>query len=324
MKRFTGSGALLVAATLPFGIAAAEETASSATIFFTGIEFSNQDSHRFDLGLGFDSAGGTSIDLAGSRTEAELGAADFSSTYTSGKLTHDFGGFGFGAGVRHTRDEDFSKTLGWVGTAFVDAGITRLSATFESRSTDFDDTPFAISGADLGLTEIGTISGLVACSVDSRGYGAGLQIAQPQWSVYGSATAFDYSSSDCRASITSVTGGTGTPIRLGPQILSRLATRVTNRLSGYSSRRLPRDAALLESSIMAGASFTPTERATLGLEVYRDSEEFAAATTNTLLTYLGISLTSTLTADLTLGTSQTDGLDDTAFAGLQISATIGN
>jgi len=105
-----------------------------------------------------------------------------SSTYAFGQLTHDFGRFGLGAGVRHMRDEDLSKTLGYQGSAFLDLTAARFTAAVESRSTDFDDAPFTASGSDLGLTGVTSASGIAACSVDSLNYGLGFSIARPSYS----------------------------------------------------------------------------------------------------------------------------------------------
>ena len=87
------------------------------------------------------------------------------------------------------------------------------------------------------------------------------------------------------ASLTSTTGGSTpgpvgpaerAPIRVTrPSVVTQLASNAIGGFSGYSSTRVPREAALLESSLMVGASFSFSPRTMLGVELYQDSEEFA-------------------------------------------------
>jgi hypothetical protein len=305
------------------------------TTFFTGIEVNNEDSQRFDLGITGRTRGGTSIELVGSRTESDSTVLDFSSTYASARVDHDFGRFGFGAGVRHIRDQDLTKTLGFLGSASLNFASGRLTATVETRDTDFDDTAFSTDGALLGLSSGTTASGIASCSVGALGYGLGLNVGGERWSFYASGSLYDYSSYKCATAITSVTGGgsggsTGGPpgnapvsVRR-PQTVTQLATGTTGRFGGYTSSLIPRESALLESSVMAGTSVSLGSRTSLGVELYRDSEEFAAQETNTALAFVGFRFTPALSAELTLGASDTKGFDTTMFAGLRISATIGN
>jgi hypothetical protein len=310
---------------------ATAETAAGAT-FFAGAEFDDQDGQRFDLGLAATSSGGTRVDLVGSRTETELDTRDLTSTYAFGSLTHDFGRFGLGAGVRHMQDDDFTDTLGLLGMAFVDFASGRLTFSLESRESDFDELPFTLSGEELGLDGVTSASGTATCSVDSLGYGVRLEIVTPGWSFYSSATAFDYSTETCDFEVTSTTGGTTggagpgagrPPIAISrPSIVTGLAAGVTTPLGGYGSTLVPHEAALLESSLMVGANFAAGARTTLGLEFYRDSEQFFDVDTNTVLGYVSFRLTDALGLELTAGVRESDGFENAAFAGLRLSASV--
>jgi hypothetical protein len=134
----------LMGVAVPVASLAADSAGSST--FFAGAEFDNQDSRRFDLGMTLRSSGGTSLSLVGSRTDTEAETQDLNSTYAFGKVTRDFGRIGLGAGVRHMEDDGFTETLGLLGTAFLDFGQARITATIESRQTDFDDALFEASG----------------------------------------------------------------------------------------------------------------------------------------------------------------------------------
>jgi len=219
--------------------------------------------------------------------------------------------------------------LGYLGSAFVDFPAARVTASVETRSTDFDETSFTASGAELGLTGISSASGVATCSVDSLGYGLGLSVVRPTFSFYASGTKFDYSSYDCTATVTSTTSGSTTsPVSPGgrapihvtlPAAVTQLASNVTTRFGGYSSTRVPREGALLDSSVMVGASFALTARNTLGVELYHDSEEFAQSDTTTALAYLAFPLTRSVSMNVTAGASESDVLKNTVFAGVKLT-----
>lgn len=317
----------------PLAASAADQESSSHSTVFSGVEVDSQDSHRVDMGFALESGLGTRFDLFGSRSDASAEALDLTSTHAFGQLTHDFGRFGLGAGVRHMRDENLSRTLGYLGSAFVDFADVRLTATLEARGTDFDDTPFTVEGSEVGLTDVTSASGIATCSVDSLGYGLGLNVVRPAFSFYASATAFDYSSYECGVTVMSTTAGPTTspvgpseraPVRVTvPAAVTQLASNTTASFGGYSSTRVPREGALLESSLMLGASFALGERSTIGIELYRDSEEFAPSDTTTALAYLAFPITRSVSMDVTVGASDGDLLENTAFAGVRLTARFG-
>lgn len=324
---------LLLSAFAPLMATAADAGQSADATFFTGAELDNQDSRRFDLGMSLRSARGTRFDLAGSRAETDSDALNVSSTSAMAKLGRDFGSVGIAAGVRHVRDEDISQTLGWIGEAFVDFASARVTATIESKSTDFDETPFEASAAELGLAGSGNVSGTAECGVDAMGYGLRVSVDRATWSLYGSAMHFEYSADDCSAAVASADSGgpegaempaSQMPIAITrPEVLSAFGSIVTSRLSGYSATLLPREAALLERSLMVGAAYALSSGSTLGIELYRDSEQFAPAETTTLLGYFAFALSRVVSMELSLGATDTELLDNSVFAGLRFSASFG-
>lgn len=209
----------------------------------------------------------------------------------------------------------------------------RLTASIETRSSDFDEQAFTADGEDLGLTGVTSASGVAACSIDSFGYGLGLSVVRSNISFYASGTLYDYSSYECNSTITSTTSGSGTtpadptgraPIVVTrPSVVTQMASTAISGISGYSSTRAPHEGTLLESSLMLGASFSLGDRRALGFELYRASEEFAQSDTTTALAYLAWPLTQSISMDVTVGTNKTDLLDDSVFAGLRLSASVG-
>ncbi len=250
-------------------------------------------------------------------------------------MTHDFGRFGLGLGGRYLRNEDYAETLGLVGAAFVDFEQVRLTARFEGRSTDFDATSFTASGEDLGLEDVVSVSGTSKCSVDSLGYGLALDATLEKWSFYASAMAYDYDSYSCKVEISSIVdgggGGGGNGGSPGPgwqggvkgPAAERLVTATAIPLAGYTSTLLPRESALLESSVMLGASVEVGSRSLLGVEFYHEVEEFAPVDANTLLGYFDYDVGSNMTLELTVGATDADGYDTAAFVGLGVYADFG-
>ena len=94
-------------------------------------------------------------------------------------------------------------------------------------------------------------------------------------------------------------------------------------LARYSWTLAPREAALLESSVMAGAGFEVGSRGSLGVEFYHEAEEFAPVETDTLLGYWTFDLSESFALELSAGVSDTDGYDQAAFVGLRFCASMG-
>ena len=310
----------------------------AGTTFYAGAEFDDQDSQRLDAGLSFLSAGGTGVDVAGSWTDTDWTGGDLSSSYLYGLLTHDFGSFGLGAGGRHIRDEDLTETLGLVGVAFMDLENARLTATLEARNTDFDEAPFTATGEDIGVPDITSLSGTAKCSVDSLGFGFAVDTSFDRWSFYAAVAGWDYDSESCAVEVTSIEGvtsggggmgggmggnGTGHYGVRGPMAM-RLVSGAAAPLAGYSWTLIPREAALLESSIMAGAGLEVGSRGTAGVEFYHEAEEFAPVETDTLLGYYTFDLSRRVALEVSAGVSDTDGYDNAAFVGLRFYASMGD
>lgn len=327
MKASVGLGfAALAALVAPRVLPAAESGSASHTTFFTGVELDTEEGQRFDLGLNL-ARGPTAFALEGSRSEADLGDIDYASTFVRADLTREIGRYGLGGGLLHIQDEDIVDTTGANALAFADFANLRLSAQLDYRTSDFADSPFTVSGAELGVPVLGTVSGTAACSVDSFGYGLGLRVLRGRASFHGWATGYDYSSYECAATVTSVAPGDpnsprGAILVRRPRLARQLASSIISRRSGYSGTLAPRDATLLESAFTLGASYTLGPRTTLGLEVYRDTEEFAPIESSTLLGYLDLQVSRAAALEFTLGTTDTELLDESAFAGVRVSASL--
>jgi hypothetical protein len=313
-------------------LARAEDYDSSLISVYSGAEVDDEDGTRFDLGASISTRRGTLYSLAASRAEVDSETQSLVSTSAALGIDHDFGRFGVNAEVRPMRQEDVSESLSWLAGAYADFDLLRVGATFEWRDVELDQTTFTASGTELGLSGITSAAGTADCSVQSTGYGLTGRLDRPRWSVYASAAGYDYSGYDCTSNLTALTIGTNVvPVAPGsrapinarrPGLFRRMAVGLTRRFDGATASRIPRETALLESTLMAGAELVTSTRTTFGAEIYRDSDEFAPDSTETFLGYLDYRATEILSITATLGSSNSDSLGRFNFVGLRLAATL--
>jgi hypothetical protein len=310
----------------------AEDYDSSLISLYSGAEVDDEDGTRFDIGASISTRGGTLWSLAASRAEVDSETESLVSTSAAFSIDHDFGRFGVNAEVRPMREDGVSESLSWLAGAYADFDLVRFGATFEWRDVQFDETTFTASGAELGLGGVTSATGTADCSVQSTGYGLTGRLDRPRWSLYGSATAYDYSGYDCTSDLNALTiGQTVVPVTPGsrapintrrPGLFRRMAIGLTRRFDGATASRIPRETALLESTLMVGAELATSARITFGAELYRDSDEFAPDSTATFLGYLDYRATEILSITATLGSSSSDSLGRFNFVGLRLSASL--
>ena len=298
---------------------------------YSGGELDNDDGTRVDLGLSLSTAHRTTYSLSGSRADIDSQAGDLVSTAGKAGVEHDFGRLGISGSIRQVREQDVSESLSWLAGVFTDVELGRFGATLEWRDIDMDETSFTVAGSDLGLAAVSSATGVATCSLTSTGYGLNGLLARPRWSLYGSAVQYDYSGYDCASTLTLMTiNGNEVPVAPGsrppisvrrPAIFRRVAANTTRFFDGVTASRIPRDTALLESSLMLGFDAVTSPRTTFGAEAYRDADEFASATTTTLLAYLDWRATEVVSLTATIGTSDSDSLGRLQFFGLRATAS---
>jgi hypothetical protein len=309
----------------------AEDYDSTLISVFSGAEVDDEDGTRFDIGASISTRGGTLYFLSASRAEVDSEVESLVSTSAAFGIDHDFGRFGLNAEVRPMREDEVSKSLSWLAGAYADVDLLRLGATLEWRDVEFDQALFTVPGSELGLANVTSATGLADCSVTSTGYGLNGRLDRPRWSVYASAAAYDYSGYDCTSNLTALTiGSTVVPVAPGSRppiatrrqgLFRRMVVGLTRRFDGATASRIPRETALLESTLMVGAELVTSTRATFGAEIYRDSDEFAPDSTETFLGYLDYRATKILSITATLGSSNSDSLGRFNFVGLRASAS---
>jgi len=129
-------GGVLVALVTTNAIAAEDAPPTNNASIYAGGEWGDTESQRLDAGAVFRYHTATIFSAAVSRGEADLTVGRASSTYATARVTHDFGSFGLGAGVRHGEVENVSSTLGWFASGFYDYREMRIVAEIESRDSE--------------------------------------------------------------------------------------------------------------------------------------------------------------------------------------------
>src|SRR5690606_10551470 len=95
-------------------------------------------------------------------------------------------------------------------------------------------------------------------------------------------------------------------------VVERLTTALTSRLGGYLSTRISYEQALIESTVMLGGAWYRGDRA-FGAELYRSSEALVDADTTTALGYFTFPVRRSVSMELSLGASDTEGYDSILF-----------
>jgi hypothetical protein len=310
-------GVALVVGLAPAAFADAPPSAS----VYAGVEIANTDSRRVDLGGSARFAGAWSANAALARADVELPDTNTQSTLAAVKLSYDFGRFGLGAGFRHGEIDGVSVSRGWLVTASTEYREWRFGAEIEARETRLEPAAFT---EDFG-TGIGVVSGTSRCSVDGGGYQGRVDLDRPTWSAYAAARVFDYGAYDCALEITAGGGppGNGLPPQARGRALGRrLAAGSLDAALGAASRLAPRETALLQSSLSLGFTTPVSARWIGGIELYRDVEKLDGSEYLTGVLFADTRLGDTWTLELSAGYSAAELIDDSAFAGVRVTAAL--
>jgi hypothetical protein len=311
---------LLLAAMLPLPGLAADDPAADAASVYAGFELGTHDTRRLDAG-GTYQRGALQLSAAVANADVELPDGTTGSTLAVGRASFDFGNFGLSGGYRHGEVEDVARNGGWFAGAFLDREGLRVAFEVEARRTKLEPTPFT---EDLGGST-GIVSGISRCELDSRGYEARADLDRPAWAAYASIKVYDYSDYDCALDL-DVAGappGRGPPAHARGRALGRrLAAAALQPAEGFASRLVPRESVLLDSTASVGVTIPLDGRWIGGAELYRDEERIGGASSATALVFANVRLDGTWSTEVTLGYSAADEIDDTAFAGVRVTADL--
>jgi hypothetical protein len=292
----------------------ARNTAVSA-----GLELSDTDSTRIYLAASTNLNEHWSLDAGLTRADIELPDITTQSTLASAGVSRSFGDFSVGAGFRHSEIDDVSTSREWLVRGSANYQALRFGLEVGRRESTLDPSPFV---EDLGA-DIGVVGGISRCRVDALGYRGSVNLEQPTWSGFVSLRVFDYGDYDCALEITSGGGPPGNgppPHARGRALGRRLAATTLDPAIGAVSRLVPREVSLLESSASLGFSTPIAGRWIGGVEAYRDVEKIDGSEYLTGVLTAGTVLTDTWSVELSLGYTAADVVDDSAFAGVRVTA----
>ena len=312
---------LLPAAMLLAGTAGAGTPTDGArkTSVSAGFELSDTDSRRVYLAASTDLNEHWNLDAGLTRADIELPDFTTASTLASAGVSRSFGDFSIGAGFRHSEIDDVSSSREWLVRGSANYRALRFGLEVGRRESTLDPSPFE---EDLGAG-IGVVSGISRCRVDALGYRGSVNLDRPTWSGFVSLRVFDYGDYDCALEITSGGGPPGNgppPHARGRALGRRLAATTLDTAVGAVSRLVPREVSLLESSTSLGFSTPIAGRWIGGVEAYRDVEKIDGSEYLTGVLTAGTLLTDTWSLELSLGYTAADVIDDSAFAGVRVTA----
>jgi hypothetical protein len=284
-----------------------------------GLEVSDTDSRRVYLAASTNIDQNWSLDAGLTRADLELPDFTTQSTLASAGVSRAFGDFSVGAGFRHSEIDGVSSSREWLVRGSANYQALRFGLEVGRREATLDPSPFV---EDLG-PGTGVVSGISRCRVDALGYRGSVNLDRETWSGFVSLRLFDYGDYDCALEITSGGGPPGNgppPHARGRALGRRLAATTLDTAIGAVSRLVPREVSLLESSAALGFSTPVAGRWIGGIEAYRDVEKIDGSEYLTGVLTAGTLLTDTWSLELSLGYTAADVIDDSAFAGVRVTA----
>lgn len=285
-----------------------------------GLELSDTDSRRAYLSASTALNEQWSLTAGFTHADVELADSTTQSALASAGVSYAFGDFSVGAGFRHGEIDGVSSSRDWLLRGSANYQALRFGLEVGRRESTLDPSPFT---EDLGGS-IGVVSGISRCRVDALGYQGSVSLDRPTWSAYFSARVFDYDDYDCALEINSGGGPPGNgppPHARGRALGRRLAAATLDPAIGAVSRLVPREASLLESSLSLGFNTPVSSRWIGGIESYRDVEKIDGSEYLTGVLTAGTPLTDTWSLELSLGYSVAEVIDDSAFAGVRVTAS---
>jgi hypothetical protein len=310
-------GLALVALTgvAPWVVAAEPQAAAPLASVYAGFEIGNTDSRRLEAGASLRPNARWRASVALARADFDFPGADTTSTVMSAKASYDFGGFGVGAGLRRGEIDAVSETRGWLVSGFWEFREWRFSGEIETRDTELAAADFS----DEDIPDLGVVSGVARCDVDSRGYQAQANLTSTRWTGFAAVRLFDYEEFDCALTIDAP--ATEPRRSRGRALGHRLAENTLDTVTGSSPRLIPREATLLDSSLSLGATLAIDDRWSSGGEIYRDVEFISGDQFLTALAFVGRRMSDKLDLEVWVGFAEAK-LEDAAFAGVRLSADL--
>ena len=225
---------------------------------------------------------------------------------------HDFGPVGFELSYVGWQDPDVVSADALNAAFDVYAGAWTVSVLGQTRQSDFE-TFTARALVTLRNGQQIPVVATANCSLDNTGLGLGLTFNGAEWGGYLRGMDYQYSATSC---------GFDSPAlerleQTRPAIFRQFAPRVTSQLSRSAVSRIGAENSLLDNYWGTGVRFGAADsRYSWAVDCLYQREYFAGLVGNTLSGTASREMNPGLTAYLTLGVTDSDGLDTVWFGGL--------
>jgi len=212
-------------------------------------------------------------------TDSSASLVNFKTTYASVLVDHSFGPVGGSIALGWTGDADTVDRYRYGGSVYFQSGGFRLEVIGENWTSNFKTFEFSrIIDREPSLAPL-VITGTANCDLDNTAFGGHVRNSGDIWSIYASATKYDYSKADC-----AFTGMLGNiDLRRPPDALTDFSPIFFRRLAAATaSRIINADAAFLDYSVSAGLSVWVGDK-NLALDYFRSEEIFQNLKADTLI-----------------------------------------
>ena len=285
--------AAFVAALLVVVLAPVRAVAAPGFALQAGAFVDDQDGSSYDVNAQFTPAEWLTLAIGAGQSSSSLVATDFDGTSVHGGVDLQRGRLGGGLYARQWEDSDqfTSRVLGGrFAVTFADS--LEAGLVLESRQLD------------VGYTTSGPLGRAVAQRVrfDGSGIGAELGWYGREWSGYLRGVGYDYDDQLDRA----VAASRAPATRAFPRVAS-LVSSVLTRTAGAID---------YQASLGIDRAFA---RSGLGLDLTLSSDAISGDDSTSVSVAWRYDLSTRVGVDVTVGMTETDGLDSTGFAGLGFS-----
>jgi hypothetical protein len=296
------------------------DAASPAWLLTAGAEVDADGGYLVDGGVAFAPRESTMFSLHGGYADTSTAADQLTAGTVSLDFDQSFEHWGLSLSAGYWKDPDLVEATDLGGSLFAKWGGWRLTASVETRSSNFDT--FTVSGTIPRPNQPPlAVSGDASCDLDGVAIGGRFSFTGERWSAYVSGKSYDYDDFDCRFSSLTIGGIRVRPDRLqalNPAFLRLITLRAT--AAGFFNLR--EDTVFLDSSFGAGLS-TMRGAHTYALDYLHTKELIDGLASDTLTASVSFALSRRTDLELHLGAFDPEGAHTVGFAGATLIAYLG-
>lgn len=298
------------------GFAAHADSSDDAWLLTLGTELDDEDGYRVDVGAAWAPNAATWVNAYAGIADTSTDFTSFSSRMASLGIDHSFEQLGVSMDLRWWGDSDFFESRALAGSLYFKKEGWRWALRGEVRESDFDPVRFDVEIPIRNL--IVPVSGSAECGLDNYGYGASVSHTGRLWSVLLAGTQYQYSSADCTLTELVVPPQAGNLPR-SRELNRRITATVLARGGELLGSALTREYGFLDYSLWGSVALRSGVN-TLGLDYFRDREEFQGLVADTLIGSFTFPVSNRLDLELRLGATDSDAAGTVAFAGVALFA----